>query len=105
MKHDLIAPIRVRNISRRHLMTSAAALSLMAAAPPSTDLTLPPIGGGEALTTADSEGLLKVHMHDGRVLGVSSLDAPANQASPMGLAWYQRAIASDHLLYHMIRVA
>jgi molybdopterin guanine dinucleotide-containing S/N-oxide reductase-like protein len=93
-----------RRMTRRGLLASAAAVPLMAAAPNSASLILPPEGGEQILTTADSEGLIDVHLRDGQVIGVSSLDAPANQASPMGLAWYERAIASDRILYPMIRV-
>ena len=98
-------------ISRRGLFAGAAAVPLVgaaaaeakAAAASSTDLILPPAGSEQILTTADSEGLINVHLRDGQVIGVSSLDAPNNLASPMGLAWYQRAIASDRILYPMIR--
>lgn len=93
-----------RTVTRRNLLASAATIPLMAAASKSDDLILPPASQEQILTTADSEGLLDVHLRDGQVIGVSSLDPPANQASPMGLAWYQRAIASDRILYPMIRV-
>ena len=94
-------------LSRRQLLagvSAAAALPLMAAAPKTDDLILPPAGQDEVLSTADSEGLVNVHMRKGEVIGVSSLDPPANLASPMGLNWYQRAVASDRILYPMIRV-
>jgi len=94
-------------VTRRRLLAgtaATAALPLMGAAPNSTDLILPPAGAEQILTSADNEGLINVHLRDGQVLGVSSLDAPANEASPMGLAWYDRAIASDRILYPMIRV-
>jgi len=94
-------------ITRRRLLAgtaAVAALPLMGAAPKSTDLILPPAGTEQVLTSADNEGLIDVHLRDGQVTGVSSLDAPANEASPMGLAWYDRAIASDRILYPMIRV-
>src|SRR3954466_8753918 len=90
--------------TRRGLMAGVAAIPLMAPAPNSNDLILPPGGTDQILTTADSEGLLDVHMRDGQVIGVPSLDAPANQASPMALNWYQRTIDSDRILYPMIRV-
>jgi hypothetical protein len=85
-------------ITRRRLLAgtaAVAALPLMGAAPKSTDLILPPAGTEQVLTSADNEGLIDVHLRDGQVTGVSSLDAPANEASPMGLARYDRAIASD----------
>lgn len=94
-------------LSRRQLLagvSAAAALPLMAAAPKTDDLILPPAGQDEVLSTADSEGLVNVHMRKGEVIGVSSLDPPENLASPMGLNWYQRAVASDRILYPMIRV-
>ncbi len=94
------------SVSRRRLLAGTAAVAafpLVGAAPKSDDLILPPAGTEQILTTGDSEGLLDVHLRDGQVIGVSSLDSPANEASPMGLNWYQRAIASDRILYPMIR--
>jgi molybdopterin guanine dinucleotide-containing S/N-oxide reductase-like protein len=95
------------SVSRRRLLAGTAAVAavpVMGAAPSSDSLILPPVGSEQILTTADSEGLLNVHLRDGQVIGVSSLDSASNEASPMGLAWYQRAIASDRILYPMIRV-
>jgi molybdopterin guanine dinucleotide-containing S/N-oxide reductase-like protein len=106
MHNDLLKSDRMseHRVTRRGLLAGAAALPLMAAAPKSDDLILPPEDTEQVLSTADSEGLLDVHLRDGRVVGVSSLDPPANLASPMGLAWYDRAIASDRILYPMIRM-
>ncbi|HLJ58148.1 MAG TPA: molybdopterin-dependent oxidoreductase [bacterium] len=64
----------------------------------------PPAGTERVLTSADSEGLLNVHVKDGRIVRVSSLDYPNNEASPMGLNWHHRVYASDRILYPMVRV-
>lgn len=64
----------------------------------------PPVGSEQVLTTADSEGLLNVHVKDGRIVRVSSLDAPENEASPMALQWHRRVYAPDRILQPMVRV-
>jgi molybdopterin guanine dinucleotide-containing S/N-oxide reductase-like protein len=104
---EIPAPREGSGMTRRRLLAgtaATAALPLMGAAPASDSLILPPVGSEQVLTTADSEGLINVHLRAGQVTGVSSLDYPLNRASPMGLAWYDRAIASDRILYPMIRV-
>ena len=64
----------------------------------------PPIGSEQVLTSADSEGLINVHVKDGRILRVTSMDAPENEASPMALQWHRRVYAPDRILQPMVRV-
>jgi molybdopterin guanine dinucleotide-containing S/N-oxide reductase-like protein len=64
----------------------------------------PPCGSEQVLTSADSEGLINVHVKNGKILRVASLDAPENEASPMGLQWHRRVYAPDRILQPMVRV-
>jgi molybdopterin guanine dinucleotide-containing S/N-oxide reductase-like protein len=85
-------------MTRRAVLAGAVSLPLVAGAGRA-------FGADEEtiLTTADSEGLINVHVRNGKVVGVTSLDEPANVSSPMGLSWADRAVAPDRILYPMIR--
>ena len=63
----------------------------------------PPAGAEQVLTSADSEGLINVHLKDGRIVRLSSLNYPDNEASPMALNWHHRVYAPDRILYPMVR--
>lgn len=64
---------------------------------------LPAYGSEEILTTGDNEGLLRVHVKNGLILSVSSLDYPNIRASRQALAWAHRQYAPDRILYPMVR--
>ncbi len=67
--------------------------------------SLEPTAGAERVfASADNEGLINVHVVDGRIIRVSSLDYPNNLASPMALNWHHRTYAADRILYPMVRV-
>ena len=64
----------------------------------------PTAGTERVFASADNEGLINVHVEDGRIVRVSSLDYPNNMASPMALNWHHRTYAADRILYPMVRV-
>ena len=88
------------------LLTGPAILdsSASAATPMTTSTPLdPPAGTEQVLTSADSEGLINVHVKDGRIFRLSSLNYPENEAAPMALNWHHRVYAPDRILYPMVR--
>src|SRR5579872_2521759 len=74
-----------------------------AAAMPAASPLEPPAGTERVLASADNEGLIDVHVLNGRITRVSSLDYPNNVASPMALNWHHRTYAPDRILYPMVR--
>lgn len=55
---------------------------------------IPPKNLQRVLTTSSSEGLLNVHVGDGKIVRVSSLLYPELEASPMALNWDRRVYAT-----------
>ena len=78
-----------------------AAAAAPAAVPP---VLVPPAGTEQMLASSDNEGLINVHVKDGRIVRLSSLDYPNNIASPMALHWHHRNYAPDRILHPMVRV-
>ncbi|HYM69608.1 MAG TPA: molybdopterin-dependent oxidoreductase, partial [bacterium] len=74
-----------------------------AAALPAPSPLEPPAGAERVFASADNEGLINVHVANGRIIRVSSLDYPNNVASPMALNWHHRTYAPDRILYPMVR--
>lgn len=100
-----------KEITRRIFLKGSAALGVAAVAGPGLmvprakgEEMIPPMGSEGVFTTASLEGLLNVHVKDGRIIRLSSFDAPNIYASLMALAWDRRIYAPDRILYPMKRV-
>ncbi|MDJ0932308.1 molybdopterin-dependent oxidoreductase [Breoghania sp.] len=90
-------------ITRRGLLSgvaSIAALSMMGTR--SFAKIVSAVTGDAVLSSADSDGLIDIHVTGGKVTKVTSLDPENNLASLMGLNWYGRDTATDRILYPMV---